>query len=181
MLKDNKLWIDTTGVARQQDLHAFTGYYLSFPDMQQVWREQGFRKGEGLVTTISNDPPFLNWVYVDWHTHEVKYGVRADAQPHLVGPWDNTKLDRRLTFQGWEGFVAVEETEGDPLWALYFDVGDNGLKGENMIGMKRVRMLALEIWRRELRWNREDAVQERVDRLRARREKDEESEESTVS
>ena len=134
-----------------------------------------------MVTTISDDPPFLNWVYVDRNTHEVKYGVRGDAESHLVGPWDNTKVDRRLTFQGWEGFVAVEESDGSPLWALYFDVDDNGLKGEDMVGTQRLRMLALEIWRRELRLNREDAVSERVDRLRARREKDEESEETTVS
>jgi hypothetical protein len=159
----------------------FTGYYLPFPDMEKVWRQQGFRRGEGLVTTISDDPPFLNWVYVDRNSHEVKYGVRADAQPHLVGPWDNTKVDRRLTFQGWEGFVAVEEHEGSELWAIYFDVDDDGLRGDGKVGTKRLRMLALEIWRRELRWNREDAVQERVDRLKARREKDEESEETTVS
>ena len=133
------------------------------------------------MTTISDDPPFLNWVYVDWSTHEVKYGVRADAEAHLVGPWDNTKIDRRLTFQGWEGFVAVQENDGSPLWALYFDVDDDGLRGEGMVGTKQVRMLALEVWRREVRWDRDDAVQEREDRLRVRREKDEESEETTVS
>ena len=134
-----------------------------------------------MVTTISDDPPFLNWVYVDRKTHEVKYGVRADAEPNLVGPWDNTKVDGRITFQGWEGFVAVEENEGSPLWALYFDVDDDGLRGDGMVGTKRVRMLSLEIWRRELRLNRDDAIQEREDRLTTRREKDEESEETTVS
>ena len=64
---------------------------------------------------------------------------------------------------------------------LYFDVEDDGLRGEGLVGTKRLRMLALEIWRRELRLNREDAVSEREDRLKARREKDEESEETTVS
>lgn len=56
--------------------------------MAQVWREAGYAKGEGMVTTIADDPPFLNWVYVDQKTHELKYGVRDDTQDHVVGPFD---------------------------------------------------------------------------------------------
>lgn len=41
-----------------------------------------------MVTTIADDPPFLNWVYLDKKTHEVKYGIRAESNPHVVGPWD---------------------------------------------------------------------------------------------
>lgn len=179
VLKDNKLWIDTTGVARRQSLHPFTGYFLPYHNMAEVWREQGYVRGESMVTTISDDPPFLNWVYVDSKTHEVKYGVRDDAEPHLKGPWDVTKADKRLTFEGWEGFVAVEETEGSGLWALYFDVDDDGLRGEGRVGEQNVRMLALEIWRRELRMDRESAMEERVERIKAREELS--SEETTVS
>lgn len=51
----------------------------------------------------------MNWIYVDQSTYEVKYGVRADSQPNLNGPFDCTKQNRRLLFEGWEGFVAVEE------------------------------------------------------------------------
>lgn len=141
--------------------------------MQPVWRERGFRKAEGMVTTISDDPPFLNWVYVDKETHEVKYGVRDDTREHLCGPFDATKMDRRLTFEGWEGFVAVEEEEDSGLWAVYFDVDDDGLRGDGRIGSKGgTRMLALEVWRREMRVDREDAVEERAERIRAREEHD---------
>ena len=45
-----------------------------------------------------------------------------------MGPWNCTKIDRRMTFQGWEGFIAVKEGTG--VWALYFDVDDDGLKGK---------------------------------------------------
>lgn len=45
----------------------------------------------------------MNWVYIDKVTYEVKYGVRADAQLNLAGPFDCTRQDRRLTFDGWEG------------------------------------------------------------------------------
>lgn len=150
--------------------------------MADVWREQGFAKGEGMVTTVSYDPPFLNWVFVDRGTGEVKYGVRADAEPEFVGPWDVTKADRRLTFQGWEGFVAVEEVRGSGLWALYFDVKDDGLQGDGMVGTKRLRMLMVDVWRRELKVDREQAVEERVERIRARQEHAENaSDETTVS
>ncbi|KAL3959407.1 hypothetical protein ACCO45_007569 [Purpureocillium lilacinum] len=73
--------------------HLFSGYYLPYPD-------SGY---EGLVSTISNDPPMLNWIYVDKDTHEVKYGERSVAQEHVTGPFDCTSQDRRLTLEGGRG------------------------------------------------------------------------------
>ncbi|KXS94646.1 hypothetical protein AC578_5554 [Pseudocercospora eumusae] len=184
VLANKKLWIDTTGQLRRAGAHPYTGYFLPFHNMEQVWRQQGYRRGEGMVSTISHDPPFLNWIYVDKNTHEVKYGIRDEAEPNLVGPFDVTKTDRRLNFQGWEGFVAVEEKEDSGLWALYFDVEDDGLTGEERVGTQNLRMLALEVWRKELRMDREAAVEEREERLRAREEHDNKSErsaETTVS
>lgn len=93
-----------------------------------------------------------------------------------------TKYDRRLTLEGWEGFVAVEEEEASPLWALYFDRDDDGLQGEDRIGNQGLRMLSLEVWRRELRMDRDTAVETRLDRIRAREEREEKSSnETTVS
>lgn len=57
----------------------------------------------------------------------MKYGNRAESNDHIVGPWDCTKLDRRVTLEGWEGFVAVREGPGN--WALYFDRDDDALEG----------------------------------------------------
>jgi len=180
VLKDKKLWVDTTGMStRDESLHPFTGYFLPYHNMATVWQEAGFAKGEGMVTTISNDPPFLNWVYVDRETHELRYGIRDEAEVNRVGPWDSTKIERRLTFEGWEGFIAVEETVGSGLWALYFDVQDDGLKGDGRVGTQDLRMLEVEIWRRELRLDRETAMIERVERIKAR--EDSSSEETTVS
>jgi hypothetical protein len=74
----------------------------------------------------------MNWIYIDKDTYELKYGVRVDAQPNLTGPFDCMRQDRRLTFEKWEGFVAVKIEEGDNtgMWALYFDRDDDGLKGK---------------------------------------------------
>lgn len=107
------------GVESDDD-HPFAGYFLPYPD--KSWG----RAGEGLVSTISDDPPQLNWIYVDADTYEVKYGNRAESADHIVGPWDCTKLDRRVTMEGWEGFVAVREGPGN--WALYFDRDDDALE-----------------------------------------------------
>ncbi|KAF4960017.1 hypothetical protein FGADI_1291 [Fusarium gaditjirri] len=114
--------------------YAFSGYFLPFPDTEY----------EGLVTTISDDPPFLNWIYIDKKTYEVKYGVRADTEGHITGPFDCTKQDRRMTCEGWEGFCAVEELPG--IWALYYDRDDNGLKSKVAMG---TRVLEVELTRRE--------------------------------
>jgi hypothetical protein len=51
----------------------------------------------------------MNWIYIDRSSYEVKYGVRVEAQPHITGPFDATRQDHRLLFDGWEGFVVVEE------------------------------------------------------------------------
>ncbi|KAI5861466.1 hypothetical protein GGS23DRAFT_576919 [Durotheca rogersii] len=141
VLKDNKLYITTSVPSTEDGVpttagggYPFAGYYLPYPD----------KPYEGLVSTISDDPPMLNWIYVDKDTYEVKYGVRADAQPNITGPFDCTRQDRRMTLQGWEGFVAVEEFPG--IWALYFDKDDDGLVTKVPMG---TRVLEIELTRRE--------------------------------
>lgn len=101
-----------------KSLHPFAGYYLDYPDAEY----------EGLVSSITDKAPVMNWLYVDRETHQLKYGVRTDAQPNITGPFDCTRQDRRLTFEGWEGFLAVKEGEG--VWGIYFDRDDDGLVGK---------------------------------------------------
>lgn len=98
--------------------HLFNGYYLPYPGSK--WGN----RGEGLVSTI-NEQRHLNWIFVDHKTYEVKYGVRADAQGNFVGPFSCTKLGKRMTLDGWEGFMAVREESG--MWALYFDIDGRSL------------------------------------------------------
>ncbi|TAQ83842.1 hypothetical protein B7494_g7834 [Chlorociboria aeruginascens] len=124
----------------QKEGHLFAGYFFPYPNSD--WG----RRGEGYVSTISDDPPQLNWIYVDKETYEVKYGLKVQAEGQLVGPWNCTPVDRRLMFQGWEGFTVVEEEEG--VWALYFDVEDNGLEG---IVSPEKRIMEVELTRREMR------------------------------
>lgn len=148
--------------------------------MKDLWRKAGYFDGEGFVTMI-NKERFLNWVYVDKGTHEVKYGKRDDTEGHIVGPWDCTKMERRLTFQGWEGFVAVQEEDGDDnMWALYFDCDDDGLTGEGRIGSRGRKRLEVEVWRKELRRGWEDALDERMERMEARIEREENEKEENV-
>lgn len=141
-MKD-QLWITVSSEefpdGRPED-HLFAGYYLPFPEHD--WG----RRGEGFVSTISDDPPQLNWIYVDKDTYEVKYGLRAVAEQHIVGPWDVTKIDRRVTLEGWEGFIAVKYGEAD--WALYFDRDEDGLKYILGPEFKRV---SVELVRKELK------------------------------
>ncbi|KAF2796635.1 hypothetical protein K505DRAFT_158721 [Melanomma pulvis-pyrius CBS 109.77] len=114
------------------DDHPFAGYFLPYPD--QNWG----RRGEGMVSTISDDPPQLNWIYVDRDTCEVKYGDRVTSEPHIIGPWSVTPMDRRVTLEDWEGFMAVKYGPGE--WALYFDLDDNGLRGVVDDQMMRVEV-----------------------------------------
>ncbi|KAF2103627.1 hypothetical protein NA57DRAFT_62556 [Rhizodiscina lignyota] len=140
VLRNNKLYIDTETPRDIQFGHPFTGYYLPYPEASY----------EGLVTTVRDDIPMLNWIYIDKETNEVKYGVRVDAQPNLTGPFDCTRQDRRLTFEGWEGFVAAEESPN--IWAVYFDVEDDGLKGKVS---PETRILEIELSRKETRYKKD--------------------------
>jgi hypothetical protein len=119
-------------------LHAFAGFYIQYPDDERCPPERG------LVSTISDDPPMLNWIYCDRATYELRYGNRSASIEHIVGAWDWTEPDEaRVTLDGFEGFVAVDESSAMSeeewektewgkeglRWAVYFDVEDDGLKG----------------------------------------------------
>jgi hypothetical protein len=121
--------------------HPFAGYFLPYPEHD--WG----KRGEGLVSTISDVPPQLNWIYVDKQTHELKHGDRAASQRHIVGPWDVTKTDRRLTLEGWEGFMAVRYEPG--VWALYYDREDDRL--DAILPDPELKRLEVQLVRKERR------------------------------
>lgn len=118
-------------------LHAFAGFYIQYPDEDRCPPERG------LVSTISDDPPMLNWIYVDRDTYSLRYGNRSASIQHIVGEWDWTEDESCVTLDGWEGFVAVDESSAMSeeeweqtefgkeglRWAVYYDYDDNGLKG----------------------------------------------------
>ncbi|KAF2001993.1 hypothetical protein P154DRAFT_595611, partial [Amniculicola lignicola CBS 123094] len=143
VLRKGKLYIDTATEDGNPFGHPYAGYYLPYPD----------EKYEGIVTTITDVAPILNWVYIDKDTYEIKYGVRADAQPNFTGPFNCTRQDRRMTFDGWEGWCAVEEYPS--IWALYFDKDDDGLRSRVAPG---TRILEIELTRKEKRWAKEIPV-----------------------
>lgn len=125
-----------------------------------------------MVSTISDDPPYLNWIYIDRFTYEVKYGNRDEAAGHWLGPWDCTEIDKRVTFEGWEGFWAVQEDEGNDLWALYFDKDDNWLTStEDMVGQLKKRKLQVQLSRREKPRTKAEEDSDRAERAERNRKK----------
>lgn len=98
--------------------HKVTAYFLPFPNKEY----------DGLVSTI-DEMNMLNWVYVDAETYRVTYGTRAEAEKgHLTGPMGLTLMadgNSKITLDGWDGFMAVEDEDGG--WSLYFDKDSNGL------------------------------------------------------
>lgn len=158
-LHSDKVWIEAkspiTRLPENVDHHPFTGFYIAYPDENRPYTR-------GLVSTISVDPPMLNWIYIDKDTLEVKYASRSGSIEHHVGSfdWTNETNDKQanqrdrsamrrehervesvggdcVTFDDWEGFVAMEEQPGK--WALYFDLNDDGLK-EHKKGHKTVEV-----------------------------------------
>ncbi|GME22467.1 hypothetical protein NA57DRAFT_54274 [Neofusicoccum parvum] len=150
VLWDGKLWVDTPrlherAARRSESVHAFAGYFLPHPA-----RDWG-RLGEGLVSTVMVDPPQLNWVYVDADTHEVRHGLREACEGQVCGPWNASPVGKRLTLEGWEGFVALEERRGSGVWEVAFDRDDDGLAE---VGCAQCRQVPIELERREMRVQR---------------------------
>lgn len=127
-----------------------------------------------MVSTISDDPPYLNWIYVDRFTNEIKYGNKEEAAGHLFGPWDCTETDKRVTFENWEGFWAVQEDISKDMWALYFDRESDYLTTrEDMVGHKQLRKLQVSLSRREKPKTKEDMEADKEQRAELQRKRQE--------
>jgi hypothetical protein len=93
----------------------------------------------GLVSQVRDDPPLLNWIYVDKDTMELKYGNKTASIEHHVGPWDWTEDEEGLVFDGREGFIAVEDPKTHK-WRIYYDMDDDGLSGYVSKGRRKFRV-----------------------------------------
>ncbi|KAK4097381.1 hypothetical protein N658DRAFT_510405 [Parathielavia hyrcaniae] len=112
ILKDGKLWIDHP--AFPMPGHKFTGYYFTYPsEAQQL----------GLVSTIADEPPMLNWIFVDRASGGmVRHGGRQETLGGhaVVGPWHWSDDEQWLTLEGDPcRFVAVQMENRK--WAVAWD------------------------------------------------------------
>ena len=160
---DSKSALPASSKNDEPSPHPFTGFYIMYPDDDRDPPERG------LVSTISNDPPMLNWIYVDKDTLELKYGNRTQSIEHTVGPWDWTADEdgSGVTLDDWEGFVAVKEHEmPDGLrWALYYDRWDDdfGGGGKKVGGRSRLQCsLERRILPDEVRRLQEEAAERKM-------------------
>ncbi|KAB8238400.1 S-adenosylmethionine-dependent methyltransferase [Aspergillus alliaceus] len=117
VLRNNKVYLDDPNpLKRKVPSHTVTSFYIEYPELEET---KHLKRGLGLVTSISDNPPMLGWIYVDRNTHELKYGNRTVSVEHVVGPWDWTEDETMITLEEFEDFYAVQEEDGD--WAVYFD------------------------------------------------------------
>ena len=126
--------------------HPFEGFYIEYPDP-----ERPRPLPLGLVSTISKDPPMLNWIYVDKNTREVKYGNRTQSRAHIVGSWGWDAGEEGgaggLTLEGGEGAVALEAADG---WEIRWEDDDG------KVGVEGRRKLTISLERKMLEPKEED-------------------------
>lgn len=133
VLRNGKLYVQLA-LYQGKRLHPFSGYFLPYPDSNF----------EGLVSTISDEPPQLNWIYLDTVSKyfQINHGLRAEAEEGLTGPWGARVCsdgEIRFLMENWEGFIAVESEESG-LWSLCFDRYDDGLEGRLAQGQRTVEL-----------------------------------------
>ncbi|KAF1817395.1 hypothetical protein P152DRAFT_463559 [Eremomyces bilateralis CBS 781.70] len=135
VMKDNKTGKPRQGESDAPPPHQFTGFYIQYPDDDR-------QPTRGLVSTISVDPPMLNWLYADSTTGALGFGNRSQSIEHTVGPWDWTEDQEGMTIGGEEAFVAVEEQPG--VWAVYYDKDGDHLAGIPAVKNKTILEISLE-------------------------------------
>jgi hypothetical protein len=121
-LREGRLVLGAPATGDSADGHPFSGFYVEYP----------FRKASddvsaprGLVSTISFDPPNLNWIFVRRDTMTLSYGNKTTSLPHITDPWGFTTEGRWLTLGGERaGFVAVRDAASGS-WVLHYDVNDD--------------------------------------------------------
>lgn len=146
LLREDKLYIVPENAACSNHGHPFEGFYIEYPDP-----ERPRPLPLGLVSTISKDPPMLNWIYVDKDSREVKYGNRTQSRAHVVGSWGWDAGEEGgaggLTLEGGEGAVAVETDGG---WEIRWEDEDG------KIGVEGKRYLTVSLERKMLKPKEED-------------------------
>jgi hypothetical protein len=71
--------------------HHFCGYYFEYPSEERHL---------GLVSTIGDDPPMLNWIFVDQDIHMVRHSGCKDTVGHVIGPWGWSEDEQLLILEG---------------------------------------------------------------------------------
>ncbi|PWY89994.1 VPS28-domain-containing protein [Aspergillus heteromorphus CBS 117.55] len=124
VLRDQKVYIDDRIPSKRRvPAHTAAAFYIDYPEPDHM---KGLKRGFGLATTISDNPPMLGWIYVDVNTCELKYGNRTQSCEHIVGPWDWEDEETTVTLEGNRNFMAVQEDDG--AWALYLDLDGDELE-----------------------------------------------------
>lgn len=97
----------------------------------------------GLVSQVWDDPPLLNWIYIDKNTMEVKYGNKSASITHNIGPWDWSEDEVQIVFDDMDAafinaFYAVERLPGK--WQLFFD-----MKGDQFAGYLPAKVTKIQV------------------------------------
>lgn len=87
------------------------GYYFTYPSEEQLM---------GLVSTIADDPPMLNWIYADKDGSMVRHGGRQATVGHTIGPWYWSDDEQWLTLEG-NAFQFVAVQLENKKWAVAWD------------------------------------------------------------
>ena len=134
-LQNSKLYIAPQD--EKINAHLFEGFYLPYPGS-----DRPLPRPRGLVSTISNEPPVLNWIYVDRKTRELKYGNRTQSKENIIGSWGwdagTEEGPGGLILEGYEAAVAIRTSED--VWEIRWE----DERGEVFVADKEVVKVSLE-------------------------------------
>ena len=126
VLKDDRIWICSRENIAKEGGYLGSFFFIEYPNPEDTKKKK--KPILGLVSQVADNPPLLNWIYIDHSTMELKYGNRSTSRNHYYGPWNWTEDETGVTFEGEEWFVAVEDPAKPGQWQIYCDPEDDLLK-----------------------------------------------------
>jgi hypothetical protein len=145
-----QVWIQSPRRKPTREMRRFEGFFIEYPD------ENRKPAPMGMVSQVEDDPPLLNWIYINQDTCEVRHGNRTASRPHWVGNWSPASQEEDepgededpggVALEGDEKFVAVEPVKGDKegRWEVMWDEDEDGLRGLDGVRGRRVLHISLE-------------------------------------
>ncbi|KAJ6784703.1 hypothetical protein PWT90_00446 [Aphanocladium album] len=87
-------------------------FYFQYPSQEQHL---------GLVSSIQDDRPMLNWIYVDADSGSLCHGGRKHTIGHIIGPWGWSDDEKLLILKSSAEFTAKNEevTDNGETWVIH--------------------------------------------------------------
>jgi hypothetical protein len=140
VLKDDRVWLGPVEAQKPCSAgYVVQAFYIEYPDNERDPIPLG------LVSQVADNPPLMNWIYVDKHTMELRYGNKTASIAHHVGPWDWTEDKEGIIFDKEDALFMAVLHPAKKKWQLYYDIDGDDLQHYVPQGRQKLQIMLRRI------------------------------------